>query len=143
MLVRISDRHLQEYAATSGDDLYFTAEDGVSLLDFEIEVPAGAVSSWTIFSIKLPLSLTSMNRAFAEFGPHRVRFAVPVRLRMPYSGTSAEGKVPSIVWWNGRQWVRYPARLLPDGRIETTTDHFSEWGTEEYFAAPGITPVGG
>ena len=47
VLIRISDRHLQEYAASGGDDLYFTADDGVSLLDFEIEsYYAGELVAW-------------------------------------------------------------------------------------------------
>ena len=114
----------------------------VRLQDFEIVVPPGAVSSYRVFSIKLPLNLGLLNRAYAEFGPHNVPFEVPVQLRMPYTATSASGKLPSIVWWNGKTWVRYKTSLLPDGRIETTTDHFSEFGTEEN-PERGITPVGG
>jgi hypothetical protein len=118
------------------------AGGSLKLLDFELVVPAGAVSDYTFFSIKLPLALTTLNRAYAEFGPHHVKFAEPVLLRMPYRGTSADGKSPSIVWWSGTRWVRYQTTLLSDGRIQTATDHFSEFGTEEN-PDRGVTPVGG
>jgi hypothetical protein len=37
VLVRLSDAHLAANAAAGGEDLYFTADDGLTLLDFEIE----------------------------------------------------------------------------------------------------------
>lgn len=47
VLVRISDRHLQEHAALSGADLYFTSDDGRSLLEFEVEsYSAGELVAW-------------------------------------------------------------------------------------------------
>lgn len=111
------------------------------LLGFEIVVPAGAVTSWTRFTIKLPLDWSGLDRAYAEFLPHNVPFAQPVTLRLPYRGTTAENETPGILWWDGSTWVRYPTTLRWDGRIETTTTHFSEFGTED--PERGITPVGG
>jgi hypothetical protein len=47
VLIRIDDRHLQEYAAAGGNDVYFTADDRQSLLDFEIESYwAGELVAW-------------------------------------------------------------------------------------------------
>lgn len=48
VLVRIEDAHLAAHAAVSGEDLYFTAEDGVTALDFEIEryEDTGALVAW-------------------------------------------------------------------------------------------------
>lgn len=112
------------------------------LLDFEVVVPPGAVSTLTKFRIKLPADPKRLNRALAEFEPHNVPFAQPVTLRMPYRGTSAEGETSNVIWWNGARWIRYATTLLPDGRLETMTDHFSEFGTED-LDERGITPVGG
>jgi hypothetical protein len=110
------------------------------LLDIEVVVPPGAVTGATKFRIKLPADPKKAEHALAEFQPHNVTFVKPVTLRMPYRGTSAEGLTPSVIWWNGSSWIRYPTKLLPDGRLETTTSHFSYYGTER---EPGITPVGG
>jgi hypothetical protein len=111
------------------------------LMDFELVVPRGAVLLPTKFRIKLPTDPKKLQHALAEFQPHLVTFLKPVMLRMPYRGTTAEGLTPSVIWWYGTGWVRYPTTLLPDGRLETTTNHFSFFGTE--LLAPGITPVGG
>jgi hypothetical protein len=113
----------------------------VELPGFEVVVPKGAVSGWTRFSIELPGSLLEAKRAFAEFEPHGVTFALPVTIRLPYRGTSAEGRKPSIIWWDGAAWVRYPTTLRSDGLVEAQTDHFSVFGTED--PGRGITPVGG
>jgi hypothetical protein len=111
------------------------------ILDFEVIVPPNAVSKVTRFAIRLPVDPGIADHALAEFEPHNVQFAQPVTLRLPYRGTSAESSTSSILWWNGAVWVRYPTIVLPDGRLETTTTHFSEYGTEE--PQRGITPVGG
>jgi hypothetical protein len=113
----------------------------VELPGFEVVVPKGAVSGPTRFSIRLPGTLLEAKRAFAEFEPHGVRFAVPVTIRLPYRGTSAEGRNPSIIWWDGAAWVRYSTTLRSDGLVEALTDHFSVFGTED--PGRGITPVGG
>ena len=111
------------------------------ILDFEVIVPPDAVSRLTRFSIRLPVDPGISSHALAEFGPHNIQFARPVTLRLPYRGTSAEDATSSVLWWNGATWVRYPTVVLPDGRLETTTLHFSEYGTEE--PSRGITPLGG
>lgn len=47
VLVRLSDAHLAANAAVGGDDLYFTAEDGLTVLDFEIEhYDGGELVAW-------------------------------------------------------------------------------------------------
>lgn len=49
VLVRLTDSHLQTNAAASGNDIYFTATDQVTLLDFEIESytsGTGALVAW-------------------------------------------------------------------------------------------------
>jgi hypothetical protein len=47
VLLRISDSHLAANAAGSGDDIYFTADDGLTALDFEIErYAAGELVVW-------------------------------------------------------------------------------------------------
>ena len=113
----------------------------VRLLDFEIIVPPGAVSKTTKFEIRLPVDPKAAEHALAEFTPHNTPFAQPVTIRLPYRGTSAEDLTSSVLWWNGAAWERYPTTLLPDGRLETTTTHFSTYGTEE--PSRGITPLGG
>ena len=113
----------------------------VRLLDFEVIVPPDAVSRVTRFSIRLPIDPGASTHAMAEFGPHNIQFARPVTLRLPYRGTSAENAASSVLWWNSSSWVRYPTIVLPDGRLETTTTHFSVYGTEE--PTRGITPLGG
>lgn len=114
----------------------------LSLGEFEIVVPPGAVEAPTAFSIYLPLLVPgAADLVMAEFGPHGRTFRVPVTIRAPHRGTTAETDVGSrILWWTGSSWMPYPTRLLEDGRLETTTTHFSEWGTEE---SRGITTAGG
>jgi hypothetical protein len=112
----------------------------VRILDFEIVVPAGAVSSRTRFGIRLPVDPWQSKHAVAEFTPHNVTFAVPVTLRLPYSGTTAEGTASRVLWWSGSDWVPFDTEVV-DGRLETTTSHFSLYGTEE--PSRGITPLGG
>jgi hypothetical protein len=110
------------------------------ILDFEVVVPAGAVSSRTRFGIRLPVDPHQADRAMAEFTPHNVTFSKPVTLRLPYRGTTAEYAASRILWWNGSAWVPFTTELK-DGRLETTTTHFSTYGTEE--PRRGITPLGG
>jgi len=113
----------------------------LSLAGFEIIVPPGAVNKVTLFSIRLPVEITTSQFVRAEFGPH-MDFAAPVTIRLPLQGTSAEGADSHVLWWNGYGWEPYATRLTDDGRIETQTSHFSEFGTEDP-AAKGIILVGG
>lgn len=118
------------------------AGGSVRLLDFEIVVPPGAVTKSTLFEIRLPMDQTASERAMAEFRPHNVTFAVPVTIRLPLRGTTADGMTyPEVLWWNGGEWVPFRTTTTTDGRIETTTTHFSTYGTED--PSRGITPVGG
>jgi hypothetical protein len=66
---------------------------------------------------------------------------VPVTVRLPLKGTTAEGSSARVLWWSGTEWVAYPTVTTADGRIETQTSHFSEYGTEE--PSKGIILVGG
>lgn len=118
------------------------AGGSVRLLDFELIVPPGAVSRSTRFAIRLPVDPGAANHALAEFEPHNVTFAQPVTIRLPYRGTSAEDATSRVLWWSGSSWVAYPTVLLEkDGRLQTTTTHFSTYGTED--PSRGITPLGG
>jgi len=110
---------------------------------FEIIVPPGAVDALTTFSIYLPLRVPLASElVMAEFGPHNRTFRQPVTIRAPYDGTTADSETGSrILWWTGAGWQPYPTRLLEDGRLETTTTHFSEWGVEQ--PSRGITTAGG
>jgi hypothetical protein len=110
------------------------------LLDFEVVVPPGAVSSTTRFSIRLPVDPQTSGHALAEFQPHNVTFAVPVTLRLPYAGTTAENTDARVLWWSGAAWVPFATEVV-DGRLQTTTTHFSTYGTED--PGRGITPLGG
>jgi hypothetical protein len=117
------------------------AEGGtLRLLDFEIVVPPGAVSTRTRFSIRLPVDPHARAHAMAEFLPHNVTFAVPVTLRLPYAGTTAENSDARVLWWSGSAWVPFATELV-DGRLQSTTTHFSTYGTEA--TSRGITPLGG
>lgn len=113
----------------------FIGPEGGSLrlYDFEVVVPPNAVDKPTRFKITLPADPTAAKHVFAEFSPHNVRFAVPVKVIVPYAGTSAEGtENPHVLWYDGSSWVQYATTLTADGkRLETLTNHFSEYGTEE------------
>jgi hypothetical protein len=113
----------------------------LSLAGFEVIVPPGAVSKLTLFSIRLPLDASTSQFVRAEFGPH-MQFATPVTIRLPQQGTTAEGAEARILWWNGYGWEAFPTSQTGDGRIETQTSHFSEYGTEDP-TAKGIILVGG
>ncbi|HYW11734.1 MAG TPA: hypothetical protein VE871_07235 [Longimicrobium sp.] len=102
----------------------------LDFMGFAIEVPAGAVSKVTMFSIRLPVDPNGSEHVLAEFGPHAVPFARPVVIELPYRGTSIEGTAaPTIVWWN-EGWTNVGATLTGDGlRLRTVTDHFSTYAT--------------
>lgn len=120
----------------------FIDETGGSLRlgDFEIIVPAGAVSGKTRFAIMMPPPGHS-DRAFAEFLPHNLEFAVPVTIRLPFSATNAAPGAP-VTWWsqNGKSWVDQPTSATADGRIEAQVNHFSFYATR---LRSGITIAGG
>jgi hypothetical protein len=108
------------------------AEGGsISVGGFEVIVPPGAVESATPFSIRLPIEPQSSEFVRAHFGPHR-EFLVPVTIRLPLKGTTADiDSTARILWWNGTGWVPFETRLTQDGRVETQTSHFSEYGLEQ------------
>ncbi|HEX6560056.1 MAG TPA: hypothetical protein VF021_11355 [Longimicrobiales bacterium] len=116
----------------------------ISLAGFEAVVPAGAVSKWTMFTIRLPIDRTMSDYVWASFGPHGMQFSVPVTLRLPYRGTTSEGDTAThVMWFDGAAWVELPTTFTQDGRIQTQTTHFSDYGTEETDPSKGIEPVGG
>lgn len=102
----------------------------LDFMGFAIEVPRGAVSKVTQFSIRLPVDPSGSEHVLAEFGPHAVQFARPVSIELPYRGTSIEGTpAPTVVWWNAG-WVNVGGAVTADGqRLRTSTDHFSTYGT--------------
>jgi hypothetical protein len=116
----------------------------IKLAGFEVIVPAGAVLKPTNFTIKLPADPSGSRYVWAEFGPHNQTFAVPVTLVLPYRGTTSEGSDTAVhVMWNdGGTWVKFETSVTADGRIQTNTNHFSEYGTEETEPARGITLAG-
>jgi hypothetical protein len=112
---------------------------------FVVDVPAGAVSVETQFSIRLPANPTGSTRVVAVFGPHGTTFDVPVTLEMPLEGTSIAGSdLAAIVWWNGDDWITIGGEATDDGeRIRATTDHFSTYGTSEEGRGGGTLVSGG
>ncbi|HEU0052261.1 MAG TPA: hypothetical protein VFQ39_03745 [Longimicrobium sp.] len=105
----------------------------MDFLGFSVIVPAGAVDRTTMFSIQVPLDRTGTGRVMAEFGPHNVRFAVPVTVEFPFANTSIEGSAsPTVVWWTDAGWVEMGASVTPDGKkLRMSTPHFSTYGTTE------------
>jgi hypothetical protein len=117
------------------------AEGGsVRLGDFEIVVPAGALSTPTHFSIALPPPGPAADRALAEFKPHNVTFAQPVMIRLPRATTESAPGAP-IAWWqqSTKSWIDQQTTELDDGRIEASVDHFSYYATR----LRGVTIAGG
>jgi hypothetical protein len=103
----------------------------ISLGDFEVIVPPGAIEAATPFSIRLPIEPQSPEFVRAYFGPSR-HFLVPVTIRFPLKGTTAEAdNTARVMWWNESAWVPFKTRLTADGRVETQTSHFSEYGLEQ------------
>lgn len=115
----------------------------VDFMGFAIDVPAGAVSKVTMFTIKLPVDPNGSQHVVAEFGPHAVRFARPVAIELPYRGTTIEGTLaPTVVWWNDG-WVNMGAAVTADGqRLRTITDHFSTYGTADARGGTFVTSGG-
>ena len=115
----------------------------ISLAGFEAIVPAGAVSKLTNFTIRLPVDPSESTYVWASFGPHGTVFNVPVTLRVPYSGTTADDGAAHVMWFDGSEWIQLKTTTTNDGRLETQTGHFSDYGTEETNPSRGISPVGG
>ncbi len=114
----------------------------ISLAGFEVVVPPGAVSKWTNFTIRLPVDPRTSDHVWASFGPHGMVFAAPVTLKVPLRGTTADkDKNAHVMWFDGSQWLPLESKATGDGRLQTRTTHFSDYGTEE--TARGLTPVGG
>lgn len=119
------------------------AGGSLRLLDFEVVVPAGAVEMDTRFTIRVPVEGIRAKYAHAEFGPHGAKFMVPLTLRLPWKTTTSESDTSTrVLWWNGSQWIPFESAPTEDGRIETKTDHFSEYGTEDT-TNKGIVMTGG
>lgn len=115
----------------------------ISLAGFEVNVPPGAVSKMTNFTIRLPVDPKMASYVWAEFGPHGMNFGAPVTLKVPYKGTTSEGVLTThVMWYDAAQWVPLPTTFTADGRIQTLTSHFSEYGTEENQPSRGITLSG-
>ncbi|HEU4456046.1 MAG TPA: hypothetical protein VFR81_23470 [Longimicrobium sp.] len=109
----------------------------LEFLGFAVDVPAGAVDRVTMFSIRVPYP-KDPGRVVAEFGPHGRKFTRPVIISFPLRNTSIEGAPdPTVVWWNNR-WEDMGGWLSSDGsRLNTYTDHFSEYGTTTASASGG------
>ena len=107
--------------------------------DFEIIVPAGAVSTPTRFSIALPAGGKAADHALAEFLPHNRTFALPLTIRLPRATTESAPGVP-VTWWqkSTKTWIDQQTVEVGDGRIETSVDHFSYYATRR-----GVTIAGG
>lgn len=109
---------------------------------FAVEVPPGAVSRVTQFSIHLPVDPQGSERVVADFGPHGAVFVRPVAIELPYAGTSIFGRGGTVVWGNKSTgaWEDYGAEPTADGRrLRTTTHHFSTYGTR----GTGLVASGG
>jgi hypothetical protein len=68
ILVRLTDPHLQAHAAKSGDDVYFTADDQSSLLDFELESyrETGELVAWVRIPTLTPGSDTQLYLGYGD-----------------------------------------------------------------------------
>lgn len=112
---------------------------------FAIDVPAGAVDRLTQFSIRLPVEIEASEVVVAEFGPHGT-FSVPVRIELPYAGTSVFGVEATVGWWDAdaEAWIDVGGELTADGeRLRTSTDHFSTFGTMEQSDGDTVILSGG
>lgn len=110
--------------------------------DFEIVVPAGAVSRATKFSIRLPADPTGADYAYAHFEATGAFSRVTIRLPRVHTDADSGARV---LWWDGSRgkWYVQPTTQRADGRIEAQVDHFSIYGTEWTGWFKGVTPMGG
>jgi hypothetical protein len=59
-------------------------------------------------------------------------------------GTTAEGdNTVHVLWFDGQQWIEQKTTPTLDGRIQTQTNHFSDYGTEQIQPSKGIIVTGG
>lgn len=96
--------------------------------DYEVIVPEGAVEKWSVFHIKLPNGGGRGGRVYAEFTSSRP-FTKPVTIILPQDITTASDQ-STILWWNDEalQWDAMPTTPTSDGRLQTSTPHFSIYG---------------
>jgi len=96
--------------------------------DYQIIVPPGAVDRSSVFHIKLPNGGGRGGRVYAEFTSSRP-FTKPVTIILPQDITNASPS-SSILWWNdgSLEWEVMPTVPTGDGRLQTTTTHFSIYG---------------
>lgn len=115
----------------------------LEFLGFAVDVPAGAVDKVTMFSIRVP-NPKDPGHVVAEFGPHGRKFTRPVIISFPLRNTTIEGAPdPTVVWWNNG-WTDMGGWLSDDGtRLNTYTDHFSEYGTTTQAARGGTMTTSG
>jgi hypothetical protein len=102
----------------------------VSLGDFEIIVPPGAVPNYTLFQIRRPRDPKTARRVVAGFRPHAREFLLPVTVRFPLVDTDlANDPEAAVVWWNGEDWIELVTTVIEGGRrLEAQTTHLSAWG---------------
>ena len=105
----------------------------VDFQGFRIVVPPGAVDRVTKFEIRIPGENTpgGQDRVYAEFGPHNVTFAVPVRIELPYRNTTAYGNSTAVMLYDRQSdtWTPMGGGITADGlRVYYDVPHFSQWG---------------
>lgn len=113
--------------------------------DFAIEVPRGAVTKRTMFTVRVPVDSYGGEHAVAEFGPHNVTFLQPITIELPYRGTSAEGTTAEVLWFNeaANAWESVGGGLTADGqRVKAVVRHFSTYGTADSRAGQLVTAGG-
>jgi hypothetical protein len=115
----------------------------LEFLGYAVDVPAGAVDKVTMFSIRVPYP-KDPGHVVAEFGPHGRKFDRPVIISFLVRNTTIEGAAdPIVVWWNNG-WTDMGGWLSSDGsRLNTYTDHFSEYGTTTQTARGGTMTTSG
>jgi hypothetical protein len=111
------------------------AADGgyVELHGFRVDIPAGALTSDTYVTIKLPKTLPEALLVVADFGPNGTTFQVPVQVTMPLGGVSLLGIDPASVHishWDGSQWVSHGGEVSGSS-LRANTTHFSVYGARD------------
>ena len=113
---------------------------------FAIEVPRGAVTKRTMFTLRVPVDPYGGEHAVAEFGPHNQTFLRPIQIELPYRGTSAEGTSAEVLWFNeaAGAWESVGGSLTTDGqRVKTQVNHFSTYGTRDVSRGGQLVTAGG
>ena len=102
----------------------------IELLDVVLEIPAGAVSNDTTFSIEIP----DVNVFYNEFGTSGLVFNVPVKVTMSYRDAQLDGVDEStirIAWLNEATGEFEDVDGTVDYENKTITaelEHFSAYG---------------